>query len=462
MEEAQQDPGGTQRDPWQEGADPWKRKGTDAKVPQSQSSERSYGPAGRGFKGEKTNAPNSQPRPTVFDRLSSTLTSNPKVDEDSTNKQAPEDPGASSSGPSPFTPTQVQEAMMAFFQCLQTGEFPGSKVEARTKDSSEVKKEGKGGRRVRSREREGSRGRRRRRQDDEDERRKKRSEKAEKDRGRKPPRKQRDRDEDPEGDDPSDDDEGDESGEEEEPEEDKEQEVLSRRRQRKKKGRRPSSGGDSSNPSSSSYSRSSMTDSTARTSEVKSMLRKKVKNQYDRPRSSLGSVKIEEFYGDRSRYRKWKTAVQAQEVLYHLEEEELSMLIYLSTKKDARDVLDQQPISEYTQPGGIKLVWNLLDEAFGETEEELFERAEVEFHVQETSRTVHCHVPWAVEKTKGPVHASGPSVDHVGSSMSTADTEPLRFESSREAWCVFQCRRKVSGQRSRECTPTSLWPSSWR
>ena len=71
--------------------------------------------------------------------------------------------------------------------------------------------------------------------------------------------------------------------------------------------------------------------------------------------------------------------MQAQEVLYRLEEAELSMLVYLSTKKDARDVLDQQPISEYTRAGGIRVLWRLLDEAFGETEDEWFERAETEF-----------------------------------------------------------------------------------
>ena len=45
-----------------------------------------------------------------------------------------------------------------------------------------------------------------------------------------------------------------------------------------------------------------------------------------RPKSSLGSVKIEEFYGKRSRYLKWKKAVQARQRLYKLEEEELAML----------------------------------------------------------------------------------------------------------------------------------------
>ena len=62
-----------------------------------------------------------------------------------------------------------------------------------------------------------------------------------------------------------------------------------------------------------------------------------------------------------------------------LDEEERVMLIYLSSRRDARDCLDQRSITEYTRPGGLRLVWRLLDESFGETDEELFERAESEY-----------------------------------------------------------------------------------
>ena len=268
----------------------------------------------------------------------------------------------------------MQEAMKMFFQmCLQSGGILGAQTEARTTGKPEDSKNAKKRRKLRSQERKRSRGRRRRRSEDEEQRRSSRKEKEANE--RKPPKKSKDRDEDPDGEDS--DHEGDDEESEEEEEEFDDDEVVSppRRGKKGKKKRQPSSGGGSNDPSS---SRSSWTDSTATTSEVRSLLKKKITGKDDRPRSSLGSVKIEEFYGGRSRYRKWKTAVQAQEVLYRLEEEELSMLIYLSTKKDARDVLDQQPISEFTKPGGIKLVWKLLDEAFGETEEELFERAEME------------------------------------------------------------------------------------
>ena len=140
-----------------------------------------------------------------------------------------------------------------------------------------------------------------------------------------------------------------------------------------------SGGGGGSTPPSSMDSSLTDDDSSADTSAIRSMLKRKVQHQLERPKSSLGSVKIEEFSGERFKYVKWKKAVEAQQQLYRLEEEELAMLVYLSTKREARDCLDQAPISEFTRPGGLRLVWRLLDEAFGESEEELFERAEKEY-----------------------------------------------------------------------------------
>ena len=118
--------------------------------------------------------------------------------------------------------------------------------------------------------------------------------------------------------------------------------------------------------------------STARTSEVKAMLQRRWGNQ-DRPKSSLGSVKLEDFTGERGRYRGWRRVVKAQQQLYRLESTELAMLIYLSCKREARDVLDQLTIDEMVAPGGLDRVWELLDEAYHETSEEYFERVESEF-----------------------------------------------------------------------------------
>lgn len=142
--------------------------------------------------------------------------------------------------------------------------------------------------------------------------------------------------------------------------------------------RRSEDPGDGGPPGSSPADTSDQ-DSSVDTSAIRSMLKRRVKQNMERPKSSLGSVKIEEFAGERSRYAKWKKAVEAQQQLYRLDEEELAMLIYLSSRRDARDCLDQRSITEYTRPGGLRLVWRLLDESFGETDEELFERAESEY-----------------------------------------------------------------------------------
>lgn len=136
---------------------------------------------------------------------------------------------------------------------------------------------------------------------------------------------------------------------------------------------RPSEGGGSTSPE------TSEDESSVETSAIRLMLKRRVQ-QMERPKSSLGSVRIEEFAGERYKYTKWKKAVEAQRQLCRLEEQELAMLVYLSTKQEARDCVYQVPISEFTRAGGLRLIWRLLDEALGESEEEQFERAEKEYN----------------------------------------------------------------------------------
>ncbi|CAE7864387.1 TY1B-PL [Symbiodinium microadriaticum] len=117
--------------------------------------------------------------------------------------------------------------------------------------------------------------------------------------------------------------------------------------------------------------------SSAGTSEIKSLLRRRARGE-DRPKSSIGSVKIEDFHGDRRKFKAWRRAIEAQEHLYRLEQSELAMLLYLSTKGEARDILDQRPLSDFTAPGGLAMMWKLLEETYGENSAESFERAEKE------------------------------------------------------------------------------------
>ena len=100
----------------------------------------------------------------------------------------------------------------------------------------------------------------------------------------------------------------------------------------------------------------------------------------ERPRASLGTVKIEYFRGSKKDYKNWKKTVKAQQSLYRLEEGELAMLIYLSCKGDARDCLDQLDVEQMSTSRGLREIWRLLDEAFGKVEDKEFETAENDYH----------------------------------------------------------------------------------
>ena len=90
-------------------------------------------------------------------------------------------------------------------------------------------------------------------------------------------------------------------------------------------------------------------------------------------------MKLEIFTGGHKKYKAWKKLVNAQQKLYNLEDSELAMLMYLSTKDDARDTADQMELDEMHQPGGLRQLWAYLEEAYGEPEDELFEQAEEDY-----------------------------------------------------------------------------------
>lgn len=62
----------------------------------------------------------------------------------------------------------------------------------------------------------------------------------------------------------------------------------------------------------------------------------------------------------------------AQRELYRLEDQELSMLVYLSCKSEAREILNQLEISEMIGEGGLTRMLRLLDEAYGTRADERF------------------------------------------------------------------------------------------
>ena len=114
----------------------------------------------------------------------------------------------------------------------------------------------------------------------------------------------------------------------------------------------------------------------AETCELKRLLRQKA-SCTDRPRSSIGSVRIEEFQGDRRKYLRWKRSFEAQD-LYLLEQVELAMLVYLSTRSKARDVVDQLPLADYIAREVPWFSGSSSMRVFERASRSFFERAEKE------------------------------------------------------------------------------------
>ena len=69
----------------------------------------------------------------------------------------------------------------------------------------------------------------------------------------------------------------------------------------------------------------------------------------------------------------------AQRELNRLEDRELSMLVYLSCRSEAREILNQMEISEMTAEGGLTRMLRLLDEAYGTRADERFEEKQEQY-----------------------------------------------------------------------------------
>ena len=92
--------------------------------------------------------------------------------------------------------------------------------------------------------------------------------------------------------------------------------------------------------------------SSVRTEEIRDMLTSKVRSA-ERAKPALSQVRLENFSGNRSQYRDWKRVLQAQQALYGLRDEELSMLVYLNCTGEAREILNQLDIREMQEAGGL-------------------------------------------------------------------------------------------------------------
>ena len=142
---------------------------------------------------------------------------------------------------------------------------------------------------------------------------------------------------------------------------------------RRRQGGAPPEG---SGPSSAVSSRRS---STINTASVRDLLQQRGNRQEGRMRANLGQVKLETFSGYRSQYRNWMKTIQAQKQLYGIQDNELAVLMFLSTTGEAREVLNQLEVTDMQQEGGLQRILRLLEEAYGSKADERFEERQSAF-----------------------------------------------------------------------------------
>lgn len=90
-------------------------------------------------------------------------------------------------------------------------------------------------------------------------------------------------------------------------------------------------------------------------------------------------MRLETFSGDRSQYRNWMKTIQAQKQLYQIQDNELAVLMFLSTTGEAREVLNQLEVADMQQEGGLQRLLRLLEEAYGSKADERFEERQSAF-----------------------------------------------------------------------------------
>ena len=131
-----------------------------------------------------------------------------------------------------------------------------------------------------------------------------------------------------------------------------------------------------------------------------------------RPKTSLSSIRTEEYNGSRSAgsYKRWKKAVQAMQSLYHLADSDTAMLVYVACKGEVRDTLGLLVLEDMLEQGGLEMIWRLLDDAYGRVKHERFDEAEsfqfaghqLPNHVIRSTGAVCRWQPRTLSRTAGP------------------------------------------------------------
>ena len=134
-----------------------------------------------------------------------------------------------------------------------------------------------------------------------------------------------------------------------------------------------------------------------------------------KPRTALATLKLEEFRGGREtttrQYREWRKQVLITQRLHGLTDTETAFIIYNQVKGRAKQLLEVLEVTDLENPGGLEMIWKILDRAHERMEHE---RADDAYHAWETAhrKPGQTMEEWLtyLRKTKLEVEAQDPKI----------------------------------------------------
>ena len=94
----------------------------------------------------------------------------------------------------------------------------------------------------------------------------------------------------------------------------------------------------------------------------------------NKPKHGLSTLRLDEFRGGREttthQYRSWRKQVQIMQRLHGLTDPEMALVLYTQVKGRAKQLLEVLELSDLEKPGGLAMVWSILDRAHERMEHE--------------------------------------------------------------------------------------------
>ena len=93
-----------------------------------------------------------------------------------------------------------------------------------------------------------------------------------------------------------------------------------------------------------------------------------------KPKHGLATLRLDEFRGGREttthQYRSWRKQVLITQRLHGLSDPELALVMYTQVKGRAKQLLEILEVKDLEQPGGLAMIWSILDRAHERMEHE--------------------------------------------------------------------------------------------